>query len=161
MATAIDVKPSSDRELVLARLIAAPRAKVFRAWAEPALLKQWWAPRPWTTPDAAFDLRSGGVSRVVMRSPEGQDFPYSGVFLEVAPNERIVFTDAFTDAWTPSEKPFFTGIITFEDAGNGKTRYTARARHWTVADRDSHEKMGFHQGWGQCVDQLEAVAAKL
>jgi uncharacterized protein YndB with AHSA1/START domain len=161
MATAIDVKPSSDRELVLARLIAAPRAKVFRAWAEPALLKQWWAPRPWTTPDAAFDLRSGGVSRVVMRSPEGQDFPYSGVFLEVVPNERIVFTDAFTDAWTPSEKPFFTGIITFEDAGNGKTRYTARARHWTVADRDSHEKMGFHQGWGQCVDQLEAVAAKL
>jgi uncharacterized protein YndB with AHSA1/START domain len=161
MATAIDVKPSSDRELVLARLIAAPRAKVFRAWAEPALLKQWWAPRPWTTPEAAFDLRSGGVSRVVMRSPEGQDFPYSGVFLEVVPNERIVFTDAFTDAWTPSEKPFFTGIITFEDAGNGKTRYTARARHWTVADRDSHEKMGFHQGWGQCVDQLEAVAAKL
>jgi uncharacterized protein YndB with AHSA1/START domain len=161
MATAIDVKPSSDRELVLARLIAAPRAKVFRAWAEPALLKQWWAPRPWTTPDAAFDLRSGGVSRVVMRSPEGQDFPYSGVFLEVVPNQRIVFTDAFTDAWTPSEKPFFTGIITFEDAGNGKTRYTARARHWSAADRDSHEKMGFHQGWGRCVDQLEAVAAKL
>ena len=47
-----------------------------------------------------------------------------------------------------------TAIITFEDLGDGKTRYTARARHWTVEDREAHEKMGFHEGWGQCADQL-------
>jgi uncharacterized protein YndB with AHSA1/START domain len=50
-----------------------------------------------------------------------------------------------------------TVILTFEDAGTGKTRYTARARHWTVADREAHEKMGFHAGWNQCTDQLEAL----
>lgn len=64
-------------------------------------------------------------------------------------------------AWEPSEKPFFTGVLTFEDEG-GKTRYTARALHWTVADREAHEKMGFHEGWGQCADQLTAlVTAKI
>jgi uncharacterized protein YndB with AHSA1/START domain len=53
-----------------------------------------------------------------------------------------------------------TVIITFEDEGR-KTRYTARVLHWTVADRDEHEKMGFHEGWGQCADQLAALVAKL
>lgn len=54
-----------------------------------------------------------------------------------------------------------TAIITFEDVGGGKTKYTARARHGTVADREQHEKMGFHEGWGICADQLAEVAAKL
>jgi uncharacterized protein YndB with AHSA1/START domain len=160
MTTALDATPSSDRELVLARLFDAPRVKVFRAWTEPELLKQWWAPLPWTTPHAEIDLRPGGVVRIVMRSPEGQEFPYPGVYLEVIPNERIVCTDAYKEAWIPSDKPFMTLIVTFEDMG-GKTRYTARVRHWTVADREQHEKMGFHQGWGQCADQLGALVTKL
>jgi uncharacterized protein YndB with AHSA1/START domain len=91
-----------------------------------------------------------------MRSPEGDEFPNPGVYLEVVENERLVLTDAYTRAWEPSEKPFFTLVLTFEDEG-GKTRYTARARHWTVADRENHEKMGFHEGWGQCADQLTAL----
>jgi uncharacterized protein YndB with AHSA1/START domain len=62
------------------------------------------------------------------------------------PNAKLVFTDAFTKAWELSEKPFFTGILTFEDAGNGRTKYTARALHWSVADREAHEKMRFHEG---------------
>ena len=53
-----------------------------------------------------------------------------------------------------------TVILTFEEEG-GKTRYTARVRHWTTADRDQHEQMGFHQGWGQVADQLAAVAARI
>jgi uncharacterized protein YndB with AHSA1/START domain len=52
-----------------------------------------------------------------------------------------------------------TVILTFEDEG-GKTKYTARVLHWTVADREAHEKMGFHQGWGQCADQLVALVTK-
>jgi uncharacterized protein YndB with AHSA1/START domain len=156
--------PASDRELVLSRLIDAPREKVYRAWTEPELVKQWFAPRPWTTPVVEFDVRPGGASLVVMRSPEGQDMPNPGVFLEVVPNERLVITDAYTRAWEPSEKPFMTAIITFENEGgpgSGKTRYTARARHWTVSDREEHEKMGFHEGWGQCADQLAALVATL
>jgi uncharacterized protein YndB with AHSA1/START domain len=105
-----------------------------------------------------IDLRPGGVGKFVMRSPEGVDYPHVGVYLEVIPNERIVFTDAYTEAWVPSAKPFMTVIVTFEDLG-GKTKYTARVRHWTVADREAHEKMGFHQGSGQCADQLAALVA--
>jgi uncharacterized protein YndB with AHSA1/START domain len=76
-------------------------------------------------------------------------------------NQRLVFTDAFTAAWQPSAKPFMTVILTFEDLGGGKTKYTALVRHWSVADRETHEQMGFHTGWGLCTDQLAALAATL
>jgi uncharacterized protein YndB with AHSA1/START domain len=145
---------------VLTRLIDAPREKVYWAWTDAELLKQWFAPKPWTTPQAELDVRPGGASLVVMRSPDGNDMPCPGVYLEVVPNQRLVFTDAYTSAWQPSQKPFMTVILTFEDEG-GKTRHTARVRHWTVADREAHEKMGFHEGWGQCADQLAALAATL
>ena len=145
---------------MLTRLIDAPADKLFRAWTEPELLKQWFAPLPYTTPTAELDVRPGGANLIVMRSPDGNEFPHRGVYLDVVANERIVFTDAYTRAWEPAEKPFMTVIVTFTDEG-GKTRYTARVLHWTVADREQHEKMGFHVGWGQCADQLAKLAAKL
>ncbi|HUT41214.1 MAG TPA: SRPBCC family protein [Gammaproteobacteria bacterium] len=159
MTSATDMAATADRELVLTRIIAAPRARLFRAWTEPGLLKQWFAPLPWTTPHAELDVRPGGASLVVMRDPDGNEIPNRGVYLEVIENERIVFTDAYTKAWEPSEKPFMTVILSFGDE-NGKTRYTARVRHWTVADREAHEQMGFHQGWGLCADQLAALVEK-
>ena len=151
---------SADRELMLTRLIDAPREKLYRAWTDPTLLKQWFAPRPYTTPVAELDVRPGGSAFIVMRGPDGKDLPNRGVYLEVVPNQRLVSTDAYTKAWEPSEKPFMTLILPFEDEG-GKTCYTARVRHWTVADREAHEKMGFHQGWGICADQLTALVAKI
>jgi uncharacterized protein YndB with AHSA1/START domain len=151
----------SDRELILTRIINAPREKVFRAWTEPDLLKQWFAPKPYATPVAELDVRPGGSSLVVMRSPDGKDMPCPGVYLEVVKNQKLVFTDAFTEAWQPSAHPFMTVVLTFEDAGDGKTKYTARVLHWTVADREKHEQMGFHGGWGLCTDQLAALVATL
>jgi uncharacterized protein YndB with AHSA1/START domain len=150
---------TSDRELVLTRIINAPREKVFKAWTDPELLRQWFAPKPWTTPVAQLDVRPGGANLIVMRGPDGNEFPNRGVYLEVVRNERLVFTDAYTKAWEPSEKPFMTATLTFEDAGSGKTKYTARVLHWTVADCETHKKMGFHEGWGQCAAQLEAVVS--
>jgi uncharacterized protein YndB with AHSA1/START domain len=156
-----DIKPANDRELVLTRLLDAPRDKLFRCWTEPALIKQWFAPKPFTTPVAEIDLRPGGVSRIVMRSPEGQDMDNPGQYLEVVKNEKLVFTDAFAGNWTPKEgAPFMVAEITFADEG-GKTRYTARAKHWTKEAREQHEAMGFHTGWGLCADQLEALAKTL
>jgi uncharacterized protein YndB with AHSA1/START domain len=152
--------PSSNRELVLTRLIDAPPSKVYRAWTEPELLKQWFAPKPYTTPFAEMDVRPGGSSLIVMQGPDGVQMPNPGVYLEVVENRKLVATDAYVKAWEPSEKPFMTVILTFDDEG-GKTRYTARALHWTVEDRETHEKMGFHEGWGICTDQLEALVATL
>ena len=151
---------SNDRELVLTRIIDAPREKVYRCWTEPELMKLWFVPKPWTTRHVEVDLRPGGTSLIVMADPDGNEFPNPGVYLEVVPNERLVFTDAFLAGWEPSEKPFMVGIITFEDQG-GKTLYTARARHWTAEDRETHEKMGFHEGWGPVATQLEEVARTL
>lgn len=151
---------TNGHELVLTRLLDAPRDKLFKCWTDPELMKQWFTPAPWSTVHAETDPRAGGSSYVVMADPDGNEYPNRGVYLEVIENEKIVFTDAFTEAWQPSEKPFFTGIITFEDEG-GKTRYTARARHWTLEDKENHEKMGFHEGWGQCANQLEALAKTL
>ncbi|HXE36936.1 MAG TPA: SRPBCC family protein [Azonexus sp.] len=152
--------PGSDRELVLTRIIDAPPEKLFRAWTEPALMVQWFTPPPWITVRAETDLRPGGSSLVVMRGPEGQEFPNRGVYLEVVKNEKLVFTDAYTAAWEPSDKPFMTVILSFEALGD-KTRYTARVRHWTVADREAHEQMGFHEGWGKATDQLTELVATL
>jgi uncharacterized protein YndB with AHSA1/START domain len=151
----------SDRELVLTRLISAPREKVYRAWTDAEVLKQWFAPLPYTTPFAQLDVRPGGSNVITMRSPDGQDLPNSGVYLEVVKNERLVFTDAFTKAWEPSQKPFMTVILTFDEAPGGKTQYTARVLHWSVEDKEAHEKMGFHEGWGRCTDQLEALVARI
>ena len=149
-----------ERDLVLTRVINATPDKLFRAWTEPELIVQWFTPPPWSTSSAVTDLRPGGATTIVMRSPEGQDFANQGVYLEVVKDKKLVFTDAYTRAWEPSEKPFMTVTLTFEDLG-GKTRYTAVVRHWTKADKEEHEKMGFHEGWGKATDQLEELVSKL
>lgn len=150
----------TDRDLMITRLIDAPAERLYAAWTQPELLKQWFAPRPYTTPVAEFDLRPGGRSFVVMRSPDGAEIPCPGIFLEVVPNRRLVSTDAYMVGWIPSEKPFMTLDLSFEPVGTSQTRYTAIVRHWTVADRESHEQMGFHTGWNQCADQLTELVTR-
>ena len=150
----------TDRDLVLTRVLNAPRDEVFQCWTQPDLIKQWFAPKPWTTPKVEMDLRPGGGNVFTMADENGTEYPNPGQYLEIVPNEKLVFTDAFTAGWETSEKPFFVGVLTFEDEG-GKTRYTARARHWNAEDMESHKKMGFEEGWGICADQLEEVAKTL
>ncbi len=149
---------NSGRELVLTRIIAAPRARVFHAWT--TQLAEWWGPHGMTTPVVEMDLRPGGIFRTVMRAPDGTEYPTKGVFLEVAAPERIVFTDAFEPGWVPAADAFFTAVITFDALAEERTRCTARALHWTVARREAHEKMGFHQGWGESYDRLAALVAQ-
>lgn len=149
---------AGDRELVLTRELDASREKLYRCWTEPELMKRFFTPLPWTTSHVEVDLRAGGSNLIVMRDPDGKEYPNRGVYLEIVPNEKLVFTDAFESAWVPSSKPFFVATITFEDIGGGRTRYTAVARHWTVEDCQAHTKMGFHEGWGQVAGQLEALA---
>ena len=150
-----------DRDLVLERTLDAPAEALFRCWTEADLLKQWFAPKPYTTPEAVLDVRPGGSSRIVMQSPEGQPMPNVGVYLEVAPGKKLVFTDAFTEAWAPAAKPFMAVTLTFEDLGDGRSKYTALARHWSKEDKEAHEAMGFLVGWGICADQMEALAKTL
>lgn len=157
MSNARATTMTEGRDLILKRTFNASPEKLFKAWTQPAALKLWFAPLPWTVSKAETDVRPGGANVIVMRSPEGQDFPGYGVYLEVIENQRLVFTNAFTKAWAPSEqKPLMVVELTFELQGDN-TNYTARVRHWTIADREAHEKMGFHEGWVTCAEQLAAL----
>jgi uncharacterized protein YndB with AHSA1/START domain len=152
-------KTQADRELSLSREIDAPPALVYRAWTEH--LAEWFAPKPLTTHLQEVDFRAGGRFRFTMKDPGGAEYPCDGVFLEVVPNRRIVSTDAFRPGWQPSDKAFMVAITTFDDLGDGRTLYTARARHWSDEDLKAHEAMGFHQGWGQVADQLVDLVMRL
>lgn len=155
------IETPEGRALVLERILKAPREKIWRCWTEGELLKQWYCPKPWGVSHAELDVRPGGRNFVIMQGPDGQQVPVAGVYLDVVPGRRLVFTDAFEQAWIPSGKAFMVGDITLDDTPEGHTKYTARALHWNAADREAHEKMGFHKGWGAAADQLESLAQSL
>lgn len=159
-------------DLKLERTIDAPRALIWKVWTDPEHIKKWWAPRPWTTVECEMDVRPGGVFRTVMRSPEGQDFPGLGCFLEVIDREKIVWTTALEPGYRPARDPLgskdeadcshilFTAIITLEERG-GRTNYSVALLHKDEASRKKHEEMGFHEGWNKCLDQLVEVVGQL
>lgn len=149
-----------DRDLVLTRIVDVSRQKLWRGWSEPALLTSWFAPKPWTAPECEIDLQPGGIFRTVMQGPDGERFDSTGCILEAVAPERIVFTDALQPGFRPSAESFFSAIVTFEEVPGG-TRYTAVARHKSAEDCQKHRDMGFHEGWGLCLDQLVAVAKSL
>lgn len=156
-----DIKPANNRELVLTRVLNATPAQLFKAWTTPEILKEWFMPKPYELALVDMEPRDGGKFRTVMTGPDGFHMDSTGVFLKVEKDKRIITTDAFGSDWKPTEKAFFSAEILFDDLGNGQTRYTAIARHWNVEDCEAHEKMGFHEGWGQVATQLEEVASKL
>ena len=149
-----------QHDLVISRLVHASRAKLWQAWTDPHLLKEWWCPKPWTTEVLAFDLRPGGAFHTFMRGPDEGSSDNPGCFLEVIPQARIVFTSQLTGGWRPATPWLaFAAVISMADDGKG-TRYVATVMHPDKATRDHHEEMGFFQGWNTCIDQLEAFAQK-
>lgn len=151
----------SPHDLVISRLLRAPRAALWRAWSDPALLKQWWCPKPWTTEVRAFDLRPGGAFHTFMQGPDGSSSDNPGSFVDVVPQSRIVFTSMLGAGWRPATPWLpFTAVISMADEGDG-TRYIATAMHPDPATSDKHDKMGFFPGWNTCIDQLEALALQL
>lgn len=148
-------------DLKISRLVAAPRARVWQAWADPALLAQWWCPRPWTTEVRAFEFRPGGAFHTFMKGPDGDESDNPGCFLDVTPRERIVWTSMLIGGWRP-HSPWIgiTAVFTLTDEGSG-TRYMVRVMHRDAAESQRHVDMGFYDGWGTCIGQLEEVARQL
>jgi uncharacterized protein YndB with AHSA1/START domain len=156
-------------DLVLERTIDAPIDLVWRAYTDPQHLKRWFAPRPYEISEIELDLQPGGIFRIRMIGPDGFDTGHGtpGCVLEVVEREKLVWTSALGPGYRPSEagegcESFpMTAVITFADAGNGQTAYKAVALHKDAADRETHEKMGFHDGWGTTAGQLEELARSL
>lgn len=152
----------ADNELTISRLIAAPPAKVWRAWSRPEHLARWWLPAPTECRVMKLDLRPGGGFETRMREDGGDFQPHvEGCFLDVVPERRLVWTTALVEGWRPVEPSLaLTAIITFEAAGDG-TRYAARVLHRSAADARRHEALGFQEGWGTVIGQLaDFVAAE-
>ena len=160
MAQEADTNPCNtdgvahEFNLVLRRTIDASPERIWKAWMTPELLQQWFAPKPWSISDVVIDPRPGGAFNFVMHGPDGERFPNHGVFLEVEPGRRWTTTDAFTPDWKPAGQPFMVATVELTPAADGRTEYVATARHWNAETMKQHEAMGFHEGWGQCADQL-------
>lgn len=152
--------PSLD--LTISRVIKAPRSVIWKAWTDPASFEQWWVPAPARCKVVELDLRPGG-SLVTRLSEDGGDFkPHlSACYLAVDPLERIVFTNSLVAGWRPAEQPFLsmTAIITLREHPLG-TDYVAHVMHKNNADRDTHEKLGFHDGWGTVAEQLARLVER-
>lgn len=140
--------------LSVTRFIAAPPATVWKVITQ--RLEEWWCPVPWRTEVIEYDWRSGGRMATIMHGPDGERHESEGVFLEVVPQVRFVFTDAFRAGWVPQEA-FMVGTIALAPEGEG-TRYTASAQHWTKGAMERHRDMGFEPGWSAVADQLAALA---
>ncbi|TRZ99830.1 MAG: polyketide cyclase [Rhodocyclaceae bacterium] len=156
-------------DLTFTRIVDVPKELVWRAWTEPELLKPWFCPLPWKTIDCEIDLRPGGIFRTTMQSPEGQEFPGTGCYLEVVPNEKLVWTSALLPGFRPSlvtetcgtdDAGFmFTAMIEMADHAGG-TSYTATVIHADELGCNKHAAMGFEGGWGTALDQLVAMVKK-
>lgn len=151
-SSVIRIDPKLD--LVLEREIDVPVELVWKAWTTPEHLREWFVPKPWTITSCELDLRPGGKFNTVMRSPEGQEFPNTGCYLEVTPNERLIMTDTLQAGYRPAANPFFTAVLELERIGSAGTRYKAIAIHGDDAARKKHEEMGFHDGWGTVAGQM-------
>ncbi len=158
--------PPAGQEVVITRLVDAPREVVFKAWTEPKRLKQWWGPRGFTTPFCAVDLRPGGVFHYCMRSPEGRDIWGKGVYREIVVPERIVYTDTFADADGNLVSPTYYGLSTgHPDETLVTVLFTAQGHQTKVTVQHAvpesvPERSGIKQGWTEMLDRLAEELAK-
>jgi len=169
----ISTEEATERDFVISHLLGVPLHRVFEAWTNPKSMAEWWGPRDFTNPVCNMDVRPGGAYRIVMRSPEGDEFPLKGEFREVTRPERLVMTmdhselpEAWQDIISPNrakENRNPAGVVistvTFEETG-ARTKLTVRVRFESVEIRDAFVRMGMHEGWSQSLDCLAALLAK-
>jgi len=144
---------TTDREIVISRLINAPRTAVWEAWTKAEHLAQWWGPDGFSIPDCEVDFRVGGAFRMVMRGPDGTDYPFVNTYREITEPEQIVFTGTIDEA---SGQELVTTVRFTET--DGKTTITVRQ---TVPVVEAYAR-GQVQGWTETLARLdEFVAAKI
>lgn len=150
-------EPAVDREVVITRVFDAPARLLFLAYSKPEHVAKWFGPVGWPITLCEIDFRVGGRFRFAMTGPSGkQNTPFGGTYLEIVPNQKIVFDNAFEAPG--AEKMIMT--VTFDET-DGKTTLTLHTLFASVAMKNSHIGMGFVQGTGSAFDQLIDVVAAM
>lgn len=154
----LDLDPNTD--LNFTRTLAAPRHLIWQCWTDPKHIPHFFIPAPHRVTGVDIDLRVGGRFNTTFEV-EGNVIANQGVYLEVVPQQKLVFTDAYCEGWKPAPEPFLTAILWLSDAPGGGTTYTAIARHRSAEACKTHADMGFFDGWGTVATQLENYAKGL
>lgn len=165
-----EARKDGAKEVVITRVFDAPRSLVFAAWTQAEHLARWWGPEDFSNPVCELDLRPGGSYRIVMEGPDGARYPMKGEYLEVAPEERIVYTNDMSEmsaswhdmvqadraAGSAAPHVHATTAVDFEDL-DARTRVTVRMTFVDEALRDAHVRVGMNEGWGQSFDRLDTL----
>ena len=152
MIDTVEVTTPSDLEVVMKRVVDAPRRLVFEAWTNPKYVPHWLlGPEGWTMPVCEIDLRPGGKWRYVWRKSDGTEMEMSGSYREIAPPERLVSTEK----WGPEWPETVNSLVLNES--KGKTTITLTVRYESKAARDAAIKTGMKDGAEQSFARLETL----
>ncbi len=148
----------NEREVVITRVFDAPRALVFKMWTDPKHMAQWWGPKGFTNPVCEVDARPGGALRIVMRAPDGAEYPMKGIFQEVVAPERLVFTNIAVDR---EGNHLLEGLttVTFAEHG-GKTKLILQTRAIGIAPMAPQMLAGMEAGWTQSLERLQTLLGR-
>ena len=149
----ITKKPAFELELM--RVVDAPRERVYKAWTSPKQMAQWFAPKPFQLIIHTMDFRLGGRFSMAMRGPDGKAFPFTGMYREIVPPAKLVWTGEFASG--PADQ--MTTVVTFEEQGQ-KTKVHARQTFHVMTPEIEHATKGANQGWTMTLDQLAVFCAK-
>lgn len=144
----------SNLEIVITRDFDAPRAKVFEAWTNPDLVRQWYGCGEMTLVECDIDLRVGGTYRYELAGPDGSEHVMTGRYLEIVPPARLVYTERYVSEQFESDEAFVTLTLVEHD---GRTRLTSTVLHKTAANRDMHLNSGVEKGASLTLDRLEQL----
>ncbi len=157
MTATAQATPAAKRELTITRVFDAPRELVFKMWTDPKYVAQWWGPKGFTNPVCEMDVRPGGALRIVMRAPDGVDYPMTGIFREIVEPERLVFTNIAVDA---EGNHLLEGLTTVTFARHGdKMKLTLQTRAVGLVAHAARMLEGMEAGWTQSLERLEAYVA--
>jgi uncharacterized protein YndB with AHSA1/START domain len=145
-----------ERTVSTTRVFDAPREAVYKAWTDSKQLGQWFPPKDFTSPRCEVDPRPGGIFRCDMKGPDGEVFVGQGLFREVVPNERLVFTFG-GEAGAPPPPLLVTVLL---EAQGNKTKLTIHQTAETVAEYESLLKLGVNEGLRQSFEKLDALLAR-
>ncbi len=151
--------PEDYPPLVLTRVLAAPRTKVWRAWTDPTQLALWWGPRDFTNPRCEFDPRAGGAIHIDMQAPDGVIYPMTGTVQEFAPPDRLVFTSKALDETGSAHFEVLNTITLLDETGG--TRLTVVAKVIAIhSEAAAGYLKGQAMGWSLSLDRLDAMIIK-